>query len=75
MVLGEEVSLTGMTVRVTMLTPDGRPATANFRFDVPLESDSLVWLCFRGKAFERFSPPSVGQETMIRFDWRAMLVP
>jgi hypothetical protein len=75
MAVGEEVKLTGMTARVTALTPEGRPAVARFRFDEPLESPSLVWLCFRGKSFESFAPPSVGQETEIRFDWRAVFTP
>ncbi len=75
MALGEEVNLTGMTATVTALEADGRPAVATFRFDVPLESDSLVWLCFRGNGFEPFSPPAVGQETEIPFDWRATLSP
>ena len=75
MAVGDEVKLTGMTARVTALTSDGRPAVATFRFDEPLESPSLVWLCFRGKSFERFAPPAVGQETEIRFDWRAVFTP
>jgi hypothetical protein len=75
MVLGQEVRLTGMTARVTALTADGRPAVATFQFDVPLESGSLVWLCFRGRGFEPFSPPPVGRHTSIRFDWKAMLLP
>jgi hypothetical protein len=75
MAVGQTVTLTGMTAQVTALTADGRPAAANFRFDVPLESDSLVWLCFRRKGFEPFVPPQVGKETMIRFEWRAMLTP
>ena len=75
MLLGQEVKLTGMTVRVRALTALGRPSVATFQFDVPLESDSLVWLCFRGKGFEPFSPPAVGRETSIPFDWQAMLLP
>ena len=75
MAIGEEVKLTGMTARVTALTDDGRPAVATFRFDVPLESDSIMWLCFKGKGFESFSLPAVGQGTEIRFDFRAMLSP
>jgi hypothetical protein len=75
MALGEDVKLTGMTARVTALTDDGRPAVATFRFDTPLESDSLVWLCFKGKGFEPFSLPAVGDETEIRFDWRTILTP
>ncbi len=73
--LGEQVRLTGMTVTISSLTADGRPAEATFRFDVPLESPSLVWLCFRGDGFEPFTPPAVGQETEIRFEWKALLWP
>jgi hypothetical protein len=73
--LGEQVRLTGMTVTISSLTADGRPAEATFRFDAPLESPSLRWLCFRGGGFEPFTPPPVGQETEIRFDWKALLWP
>jgi hypothetical protein len=72
---GEQVKLTGMTITVTALTDDGRPAEATFRFDVPLESPSLLWLCFRGNTFEPFVPPAVGREVEIDFDWKAMLSP
>ena len=65
--LGEQVRLTGMTVTISSLTADGRPAEATFQFDVPLESPSLIWLCFRGEGFEPFTPPAVGQETELRF--------
>jgi hypothetical protein len=64
-----------MTVRVTSLTADDRPAVATFRFDEPLESSSFVWLCFRGIGFEPFVPPAVGREIEIRFDLRAVLTP
>lgn len=73
--VGDQVRLTGMTVTITDLTEDGRPAEAIFRFDVPLESPSLLWLCYRGDGFEPFAVPAVGQETEIRFDWRALLSP
>ncbi|MDR3637029.1 MAG: hypothetical protein P4L84_24710 [Isosphaeraceae bacterium] len=70
--VGEQVKLTGMTVTITSLTADGRPAEATFRFDVPLESPSLVWLCFRGNGFEAFTPPAVGKEVEIRCDMKAL---
>jgi hypothetical protein len=73
--LGEEVRLTGMTVTISSLTADGRPAEAMFRFDVPLESPALLWLCFRGSGFEPFRPPPVGQAVEIRFDGKAFLSP
>jgi hypothetical protein len=73
--LGEQVKLTGMTVTVTALTADGRPDEATFRFDEPLESPSLVWLCFRGDGFEPFTPPAVGREVEIPFDVRVVFRP
>ncbi len=73
--VGEQVRLTGMTATISSLTADGRPDEAKFRFDVPLESPSLLWLCFRGDGFEPFTPPAVGQEVEIRFDWKAFLWP
>jgi hypothetical protein len=64
--VGEKVELMGMTVEITALTADGRPAEAAFRFAVPLEDTSLCWLCYRGKAFEPFTPPAVGESVEIR---------
>jgi hypothetical protein len=73
--LGAEVKLTGMTARVTELTPDRRPAVVTFRFDDPLESPSFVWLCYRGNRFEPFVPPAVGRAIEIRFNWSAVFMP
>jgi hypothetical protein len=73
--LGEQVTLSGMTITVTALTADGRPDEATFRFDEPLESPSFVWLCFRGDGFEPFTPPAVGQEVEIPFDVEALFRP
>ena len=60
MALGERVELTGMTVEVTELTADGRPAEASFRFAVPLEDASLRWLQWRDGVFVPFTPPAIG---------------
>ncbi len=75
MALGQRVSLTGMEVEISAMTPDGRPAEASFRFDEPLESPSFIWLCYRRGRFEHFTPPAVGQVVEIRFDWWALLNP
>ncbi len=64
--LGQKVVLTGMTVEITALTDDGRPAEATFRFDRPLEDASLYWLCYRDKGFEPFTPPAVGESVELR---------
>ncbi len=72
---GEHVVLEGMSIEIAKLTPDGRPALATFRFDVPLETPCLRWLCFRGVGFETFTPPAVGQEIEIPFDLDALFSP
>jgi hypothetical protein len=60
MTLGERVELTGMSVEVTALTEDGRPAEATISFAVPLEDRSLRWLQWREGEFVPFSLPPVG---------------
>ena len=61
MSLGQTIELTGLTIRVARLTADGRPAEVAFRFDVPLEDPSLLWLHWVDGRFEPFTPPEVGQ--------------
>ncbi len=61
MSLGDRVELTGVTVEVTALTDDRRPAEALFRFAVPLGDPSLRWLRWRDGGFEPFMPPGVGE--------------
>ncbi len=75
MSLGQCVRLSGMDVEITEMTADGRPAVATFRFDVPLESSSLLWLCYRHGRFEPFTPPAVGQEIEIPFDLETLIRP
>ncbi len=58
--LHDRVQLTGMTVEITALTDDGRPAEATFRFDVPLEDPSHYWLQWTKGAYRPFTPPAVG---------------
>ncbi len=59
--LGQKVELTGLTVEVTELTADHRPAVAAFHFDVPLEDKSLRWLYWHYGQFVPFTPPPIGQ--------------
>jgi hypothetical protein len=59
--VGEKIELTGMTVEVTELTGNGRPAEAAFTFSVDLEDTSLRWLQYKKGKYVPFSPPAVGQ--------------
>ena len=61
MTLGQKVELSGMSVEITALTRDKRPAEAIFRFDVPLEDKSLRWLQWKDNAYAPFTPPDIGQ--------------
>ena len=63
--VGNKVELTGMTVEITELTGDSRPAEAAFTFDVPLEDNSLRWLQYKDGDFVIFIPPDVGQTVIL----------
>jgi hypothetical protein len=60
MQLGDRVELTGMSVEITDLTDDHRPAEAVFRFDRPLDDPSLIWLHWQDGYPVRFTPPPIG---------------
>jgi hypothetical protein len=59
--VGDEFHMTGFTARVTEVTEDGRPSSAQFEFAVPLEDASLRWFCWVGKGYTDFVPPRVGE--------------
>ncbi len=63
MTLGQQVELTGMDVKVTALTDDGRPREARVRFTLPLEDPSLNWLQWDWEklAYVSFTPPAIGK--------------
>ncbi len=64
--VGQRVELTGMTVEVTALTDDGRPAEAVFHFAVPLEHPSLRWLQWKDGVLAPFIPPANGESVELK---------
>ncbi len=64
--VGQRVELTGMTVEVTALTGDGRPAEAAFHFAVPLEHPSLRWLQWKDGVLAPFIPPANGESVELK---------
>jgi hypothetical protein len=62
---GEVVRVAGMTAEVEEVTPDGRPRRVRFRFDVPLEDPSLVWVTWEGSGYVRTAPPAVGEKARV----------
>jgi hypothetical protein len=67
--LGEEVQLARMKATVLSLTDDGRPARVAFRFDTPLEDQSLRWLRFHKGDFIPWTPPAAGEEITLEPEW------
>lgn len=63
--VGDRVELAGMTVEITEITMDGRPAEAAFRFSVPLEDTSLRWLQYVDRGYEPFVPPGIGESAIL----------
>lgn len=66
MSLGQRVELTGVSIEVTALTNDGRPAEATFRFAAPLEDPSFRWLRGELDRYVPFTPPAVGDTVRLR---------
>lgn len=60
LIVGEALRLAHVTVSVTELTPDGRPAVARFRFATPLEDARRQWFVYRRGAYAPWTPPPVG---------------
>ena len=63
--VGAEIELDYVTVTIDALTSDGRPASARFRFDMPLESDRLRWLRLQDGVYRTFIPPTPGTPVFI----------
>ena len=61
MQLHETIDLSAVTIEITELTDDSRPAEATFRFRVPLEDPSFRWLYVKDFCYVPFIVPSVGE--------------
>jgi len=59
--LGQTIDLSAVTIEITALTADGRPAEATFRFRVPLEDPSLRWLQATSEGYVPFRLPAIGE--------------
>ncbi len=59
--LGERIELTGLTIEITALTEDGRPAEAAFRFATTLEDPSFRWVQWKDGVYVPFAVPAVAQ--------------
>jgi hypothetical protein len=71
--LGEKVELSDMSITITELRPDGKPAAALFAFREPLESPKHLWLAWDQHGCHSFSPPRVGETvTLDKIDFQKL---
>lgn len=70
--VGQRVTLTGMTVEVMNVLPDGRPEEAKFQFDGRLEEEPRRWMIYEDGEMRPFVlPPVGGARTLARQEvWR-----
>ena len=62
---GDRIELAGMTVEIREITSKGRPLAAAFIFPVALEDPSLRWMQYDTDGFVPFTPPAIGQATVL----------
>ena len=63
--LGERIALSGMTIEVSDLGPDGRPLEIVVRFAQKLEDPSLEWLKWGEHGYVPFQLPKVGETVVL----------
>jgi hypothetical protein len=63
--LGERIALSGVTIEVSALTVDRRPAEILVRFAVPLDDPSLQWLQWGKHDYVPFRVPRVGETLLV----------
>jgi hypothetical protein len=61
MTVGQRIELVGVTVEITAITDDGRPAEAAFHFLFALENPLFRWLQWKDGEYAPFVPPAVGE--------------
>ncbi|MBU0718445.1 MAG: hypothetical protein KJ749_09370, partial [Planctomycetes bacterium] len=61
MTVGQQIPLLGVTVEITAVTDDGRPAEAAYRFSFSIENRLFRWLQWKDGAFVPFVLPAVGE--------------
>ncbi|HEX2678122.1 MAG TPA: hypothetical protein VHM19_15815, partial [Polyangiales bacterium] len=63
--LGQRVQLDGLSIEITGLMPDGRPAEILVRFDRKLDDPELYWLQWSGLGYERFRQLAIGETRVV----------
>jgi hypothetical protein len=74
MEVGHTIRFSDLTITITALTPDGRPATIRARFARPLEDPGYRFMDWRGRGFVPFDLPKPAESrTLARVDFTQLL--
>lgn len=72
--VGDKVTLTGLTLEVEAILPDGRPKSVLAHFARVLEDATLIWLRWEGHSYVPYHPPAIGaRETLPAVDFLKLL--
>ncbi|MDX2089096.1 MAG: hypothetical protein SFX73_14660 [Kofleriaceae bacterium] len=72
--IGDAVALTGLTLEIESVMPDGRPRSALAHFAAPLEDARFTWLRWEGHSYVPYAPPAVhGRTTLPAIDFLKLL--
>lgn len=63
--LGDRVALSFVTIEITAMTPDDRPAEATFSFARSLDDPSLRWLVLTDGGYQPFRVPAIGERVEV----------
>jgi hypothetical protein len=61
MKIGQEVILTGLTVKILSLTNKGFPQNVKFTFEKPLEDSDYKFVCWKNMGYEPYVLPEIGE--------------
>lgn len=74
MAVGQRVPLSDLSIEITELMPDGRPAEILAHFRYPLEDSHYLLLQWEHGRFQAFTPPTVGSSvTLPAVDFASLL--
>lgn len=61
MKIGQEVALTGLTVKILSLTKNGIPQNVKFTFEKPLEDPDYKFVCWKNMEYQPYKLPEIGE--------------
>ena len=61
MKIGQEVTLTGLTVKILSLTKNSIPQNVKFTFEKPLEDSDYRFVCWKNMGYEPYKLPGIGE--------------